>query len=95
MELTLTGEFMDAQTAFKYGLVSHVYTPELLLEEAIKLADKISTFSKYDQYNIIRPIVASVKESINQAENSGLREGIRYEKSYSMPHSQLKIEKKE
>lgn len=43
-----------------------------MVGEAVKIGEKISTFSK--------PIAALVKESINAAENIGLREGVRYEK---------------
>ena len=36
--MQLTGEFIDAITAEKYGLVSSVHAPEKLVEEAINLA---------------------------------------------------------
>ena len=45
MELILTGQFMDANEAKQYGLVSKVVKPELLIEESIKLGEKIAEFS--------------------------------------------------
>lgn len=45
LELTLTGEIIDAQTAHAIGLVLKVVSPELVLAEAIALAQKIATNS--------------------------------------------------
>ena len=47
MEHILTGNFITAQEADKYGLVSRVYPPGTLIEEAILLGEKISSFSRY------------------------------------------------
>ena len=38
MEYILTGDMFGAEEALKYGLVSKVVEPELLLEECIKVA---------------------------------------------------------
>lgn len=45
MELILTGEIISAQEAERIGLVNKVVPNENLLEEALKLADKISSKS--------------------------------------------------
>ncbi|CAD8053288.1 unnamed protein product [Paramecium primaurelia] len=72
MEMTLTGEFIDAQTALSYGLVSKVLPVSNLVEETLKVAEKIASFSK--------PVAALIKDTINEAENIGLREGVKYER---------------
>ncbi len=40
--LTLTGQFVDAQTAYTIGIVQGVYPQDRLMEEATKLADTIN-----------------------------------------------------
>jgi enoyl-CoA hydratase len=45
-ELCLTGSLFNADEALKLGLISYVYPRECILEEAVKLAKKISNLSK-------------------------------------------------
>jgi enoyl-CoA hydratase len=42
-QLSLTGEFIDAQTAYEWGLVNELTTPERLLPRCLELADAIMT----------------------------------------------------
>ncbi len=72
MELCLTGRMMDAMEAQRCGLVTRVVPAESLREEAIALAQKISSFSQ--------PVVQMVKEAVRAADNMSLTEGIRFEK---------------
>jgi enoyl-CoA hydratase len=44
-ELSLSGNFLDAETAAAWGLVNRVVAPELLVETALKLAADIATAS--------------------------------------------------
>ncbi|HBP62753.1 MAG TPA: crotonase [Desulfosporosinus sp.] len=41
-ELLFTGDIIDAQEAYRIGLVNHVYPSDKLLEEALKLANRIA-----------------------------------------------------
>uniref|UniRef100_A0A023GKW4 Probable enoyl-CoA hydratase, mitochondrial n=1 Tax=Amblyomma triste TaxID=251400 RepID=A0A023GKW4_AMBTT len=72
MEMVLTGNQITAAEAEKYGLVSKVFPPGQLVEEAIKLAEKIAGYSQVS--------VALCKESVNHAFETTLQEGLRVEK---------------
>lgn len=72
MEIILTGDQLDAQTAEKHGLVSKVVEPAETVNEAVKIGAKIASLSQ--------PIVAMAKECVNQAYNLTLRDGIQFEK---------------
>ncbi len=72
MEMCLTGRMMDADEAERAGLVSRVVAPEALLDEALKVADRIASFS--------RPSVLMTKEAVNRAYEMTLNEGLRYER---------------
>lgn len=72
MEMNLTGVPINAQEAASYGLVSKVFPPESLVEEAIKTADKIASHSKIT--------VQMCKEATNAAYELSLTEGLRFEK---------------
>jgi enoyl-CoA hydratase len=71
MELTLTGDFMDAEEAAQRGLVSRVVKTEHTVDEALKVARKISTKSK--------PIVIMAKECVNEALETSLEDGLKHE----------------
>ncbi len=43
MELILTGDFIDAQEAYRIGLVNRVFPHQELLKEALRLAQKIAS----------------------------------------------------
>ncbi len=72
MEMVLTGRRMDAAEAERCGLVSRIVKAEELLEEALKTAEKIASFS--------RPAVMMAKEAVNRAFETPLSEGIRFER---------------
>ena len=57
-ELIYTADIIDAAEAYRIGLVNHVYAPEALMEEAMKMAEKIASKA---------PIaVKNSKEAINR-----------------------------
>jgi enoyl-CoA hydratase len=72
MEMCLTGRLMDAAEAERSGLVARIVPAASLLDEAIKLAERIAGQSL--------PIAMMVKESINRAFETSLSEGIRFER---------------
>lgn len=72
MEMVLTGKFISAEEAEKFGLVNRVVPVELYLNEAIKLAQEIAEMS---------PIAAQLaKESVNKAFDTHLQEGLFFER---------------
>ncbi|KRT78198.1 hypothetical protein AMK59_6936 [Oryctes borbonicus] len=72
MEIVLTGDQVTAQDAEKMGLVSKIFPPDQLVNEAVKLGEKIAKNSPL--------IVAMCKESVNTAFETTLREGLHFEK---------------
>lgn len=71
MEICLTGDMIDAETAYRFGLVNHVYPADQLREETLKLAAKIAEKA---------PIALQlVKEAVKFASRSNLDEGLRRE----------------
>ena len=72
MDMILTGRMIDAEEAERMGLVARVVPAEKLLEEAIGTAQHIASMS--------RPAVLLAKECVNQSFETGLAEGIRFER---------------
>ena len=72
MDLVLTGRLMDAAEAESCGLVSRVVPTADLLEDALKIGEKIADFSL--------PAVMSAKESVLQAFETPLDAGLKYER---------------
>jgi enoyl-CoA hydratase len=72
MEMTLTGNRMDAEAAEKAGLVSRVVPAGELVDDAVKTAGKIAGFSQ--------PIIAMAKEAVNAAYETTLDQGVLFER---------------
>ena len=72
MDLILTGRRMRADEAERSGLVARVVPAATLMEEAMKAADKIASFSQ--------PIAAMAKESVHRSFETTLTEGLRFER---------------
>ncbi len=71
MEMILTGEIIDAQTAFNLGLVNHVVPADQLEIKTMEIANRIAEKS---------PIALRLaKEAIKLAARSNLDEGLRRE----------------
>ncbi|XP_033120809.1 enoyl-CoA hydratase, mitochondrial-like, partial [Anneissia japonica] len=72
MEMVLTGDRISAEEAQRSGLVSKVFKKEVVLDEAIKTAEKIASNSKL--------VVAMAKEAVNTSFETTLSEGLHFEK---------------
>ncbi|XP_066250077.1 enoyl-CoA hydratase, mitochondrial [Euwallacea similis] len=72
MEIALTGAQVPAQEAEKMGLVAKVFPVDKLLDETIKLGEKIAGNSQL--------ITRLCKESVNIAYETTLAEGLHFEK---------------
>lgn len=72
MEMVLSGDQITAQEAEKWGLVSRVFPADQVVNEAIKLGEKIGKNSKL--------IVSLAKQSVNASYETPLTEGLKSEK---------------
>jgi len=71
MEMILTGDMIDAEAAYRFGLVNHVYSGEELEAKTLELAEKIAEKA---------PIALQLsKEAVKFASRSNLDEGLRRE----------------
>jgi enoyl-CoA hydratase len=72
MDMALTGRMMDATEAERAGLVSRVVPLDKLMEEALGAALMISDYSQI--------ATMATKESVNQAFEGSLNDGIHFER---------------
>ncbi len=71
MEMILTGDIIDAKTAFNIGLVNHVFPADQLEAKTLEMANRIAEKS---------PVALSLaKEAVKIASRSTLDEGLRRE----------------
>lgn len=72
MEMVLTGNRISAEEAEKSGLVSKVVPADNLVDEAVKLGEKIGEMSKIT--------VQMAKEAVKVSQEMSLTEGLHFEK---------------
>ena len=72
MDMVLTARLMDAAEAERAGLVSRVVPAERLLDEVLAAADLINAMSG--------PSVMMAKECVNRAFETGLADGVTFER---------------
>jgi enoyl-CoA hydratase len=72
MDMALTGRMMDAQEAERAGLVSRVVAPDKLMDEALGAALMICDYGQLS--------VMATKEAVNRAFESGLTDGLMFER---------------
>ena len=84
MDMCLTGRNMDAAEAERVGLVTKVVPVDKLVDEAVKMGEVIAKKS--------RAVVYMIKESVNRAYETTLREGVLFERRVF--HSAFALEDK-
>jgi enoyl-CoA hydratase len=72
MDMCLTARMMDANEAERSGLVARIIPAADLLGETLAAAEKIAGFSL--------PVTMMIKECVNRAYESGLNEGLLFER---------------
>ena len=72
MDMCLTARMIDAAEAERCGLVARIMPASTLLEETLAIAAGIAEFSL--------PVLMMIKESVNRAYESGLQEGLLFER---------------
>lgn len=72
LEWIWTGERIPAETALAYGVINHIVSEELLMEETRRLAKKIAKQPPL--------AVRLIKDSVNKAVDYSLYEGMQYER---------------
>ncbi|MFF5185011.1 enoyl-CoA hydratase-related protein [Streptomyces sp. NPDC000345] len=72
MDLVLTGRAMDATEAERAGLISRVVPDDRVLPEALEAAATIASYG--------RGAVRAARECVDRALETGLRDGVRYER---------------
>ena len=72
MDMNLTGEMIGAEEAKQMGLVARIYPAASLVEETVKSATQIASYSL--------PSVMMAKEAVNKAFEMSLSQGLEYER---------------
>lgn len=72
MDMCLTARMMDAIEAERAGLVSRIVPLDKLMEETLAAANTIASMSQ--------PMVMMIKDAVNRSFESGLTEGMHYER---------------
>lgn len=72
MYMCLTGDMIDAETAYQSGLVAQIYPADDLVDEAVKVAQKIARKGRMS--------VMMAKEAVNASQELSLQEGLRFER---------------
>jgi len=80
-ELSLTGNFLDAETAYAWGLANRVVAPEDLIPVALKLAS--------DMAQIELGMLTTYKAMIDEGYELSLREGLELEQARSRAHNKV------
>ncbi len=82
-ELSLTGNYLDAETACQWGLVNRVVAPDALLPTCQKLAEDILTTDE--------PTRREIKRIMDAGWNTTLENGLNLEFEASRAHSRTEV----
>lgn len=78
-ELSFSGNFLDAQTAEKWGLINRVYEPEELVPAALKLAEEMTR----TQPRLLRTYKALIDEGFGVPFSDALRLEVKRSKEHA------------
>ena len=68
MEMLLTGRWIDASEAARWGMINHIYTAQDLMDEAVKMAELLASGP---------PLVyAAIKEIVREAEDMKFQDAL-------------------
>ena len=68
MEMLLTGRWLDAEEAARWGLINYIYPAQKLIDEAYKLGELLASGP---------PLVyAAIKEVVREAENMKFQDAL-------------------
>ncbi len=68
LEYILTGDMINADEAYRIGLVNHVYAADELMNEAIKLAEKIASKGQIAIRMALKAVLATKEMSQNEGQ---------------------------
>lgn len=72
IEWLWTGERISAEEVLKHGVINHIVSPELLMEEALRFAKRLT---------VMPPLsLRLIKDSVNKAVDYSLYEGMQHER---------------
>lgn len=74
-EMSFTGRFIDARTAYEWGLVNRVVAPELLLDDAIALATRVA--------GLDAEFLAAYNQLIDEGADMNLSQALAHETAFS------------
>src|SRR6478672_11664421 len=74
MYMCLTGEMMTADDMERAGLVAKIFPADTLVDEALRIADKIASKGQMS--------VMMAKEAVNASQELSLQEGLRLERRF-------------
>jgi enoyl-CoA hydratase/carnithine racemase len=77
LEMILTGAPIDAESALRWGLVSHVVAQDALLDEAVRIAQLIAANGPL--------AVRAARDAVYQGQTLGLTEALRLEQFHAEP----------
>ncbi len=68
LEYILTGDMINAEEAFRVGLVNHVYSANELMNKAMELAEKIASKGQIAVRMAVKAVVATKETSQNEGQ---------------------------
>jgi enoyl-CoA hydratase len=78
-EISLTGNYVDADTAAHWGIVNRVVDASVLIDTAVQLGADVASCAG--------PVQSTIKQLIDYSATVGLAQGLAYERSMAAAHN--------